>query len=628
MTLEEGRARTIRYVLVNEFLADLNCEPPDSIALIDAAPTKDHLSRVREIAQTLRAREPERYVVLADRMENELHLANAGVDAADFGRTDTFRFEERKLLQQAVELTASGSYDEAIDVVAGRTHSFWLDRDVSRQAQWEVCRLAAELGREVERVDAQLAKAPSGAEGWVAAYAGGWFEVDRLQRRLETWVARLDEDPEAERALGVVALAYDSLSKRMASGFTDALERAGWSVPSATTQTSIYPGVVQTGAGPVAYFLVDALRYEMGVDLQDKLQGSQELTVRPAVAMLPTITPVGMAALLPGASTDFCVTESKGKLAARVEQTLMPTITERLRFLRARVPDVVDMQLDKVLNTKNDRLRAAIGGASLVLVRSQEIDFAGELDTDTFSRHLMDTVIGNIARAARKLAAAGIVSFVVTADHGHLFALRREDDMRIESPGGDTGGLHRRCWIGRGGRTPPGTIRVTAAELGYDSDLEFVFPTGLGVFKAGGGLTYHHGGPSLQEMVVPVVTFRIPARDAAAAPRQAVTLEDVPAAVTNRAFSIRLTLAELAAEPVSLRVVLLSKGEQVGEAGMTVGAEFDRDTGLVALQPGTEATVGVMLTNEDCETVRVVVQDPNTDAVLGQSDEIPVRLGI
>ena len=52
------------------------------------------------------------------------------------------------------------------------------------------------------------------------------------------------------------------------------------------------------------------------------------------------------------------------------------------------------------------------------------------------------------------------------------------------------------------------------------------------------------------------------------------------------------------------------------------------DTGIVTMHPGTEASVGVMLTREDCETVRLVVQDPATDAVLGQSDLIPVRLGI
>ncbi len=86
--------------------------------------------------------------------------------------------------------------------------------------------------------------------------------------------------------------------------------------------------------------------------------------------------------------------------------------------------------------------------------------------------------------------------------------------MRIDAPGGDTVGLHRRCWIGRGGATPPGTIRVSAAELGYDSDLDFVFPTGLGVFKPV-VVAYHHGGISLQEMVVPVVDVPDPARERA-----------------------------------------------------------------------------------------------------------------
>ena len=57
----------------------------------------------------------------------------------------------------------------------------------------------------------------------------------------------------------------------------------------------------------------------------------------------------------------------------------------------------------------------------------------------------------------------------MSADHGHQFASRKEEDMRIEAPGGETVELHRRCWIGRGGATPPGTMRVSAAELGYDS---------------------------------------------------------------------------------------------------------------------------------------------------------------
>jgi hypothetical protein len=93
----------------------------------------------------------------------------------------------------------------------------------------------------------------------------------------------------------------------------------------------------------------------------------------------------------------------------------------------------------------------------------------------------MDTVIDNLARAIRKLAAAGIEHFVLTADHGHLFfPSDRDESMRIDAPGGNEIDLHRRCWIGHGGATPAGCVRVTASALGYDSDLDFVFPLGIG----------------------------------------------------------------------------------------------------------------------------------------------------
>ncbi|MGH8655711.1 MAG: hypothetical protein ACREYE_27625, partial [Gammaproteobacteria bacterium] len=51
----------------------------------------------------------------------------------------------------------------------------------------------------------------------------------------------------------------------------------------------------------------------------------------------------------------------------------------------------------------------------------------------------------------------------------------------------------------------------SAAALGYRSDLEFVFPNGCGVFKAGGDLAFHHGGTSLQEIILPVLTVRLKA---------------------------------------------------------------------------------------------------------------------
>ncbi|HRS17563.1 MAG TPA: PglZ domain-containing protein [Thermoanaerobaculaceae bacterium] len=631
-TAAEAREKTLRYVLIGEFRSDLSCDPPASVSMVPVPSSQEQIDRLRELAETLRKTHGEQYVVLADRVASDLNLEAAKLDAAHLGRIDTFRFEERRLLAYAGDLIATRRYDEAAHIVADRSRSFWVDREVGRQAQWEVCRLMAELGQEIERVRPSLAKIGSDPAKWVAAYTSedGWHQVDALQRRLETWAAKMDEEPETEKALSVIRREHEELLRRMAEGFVKALAGCGWTVTGALHQTRIYPDVVQTMGGRTAYFLVDALRFEMGVDLAQQLQGARDLTVRPAIAALPSITPVGMAALLPGASASLAVVNHKGKLAANVEGSVMPGLNERLKFLKAKVPDAVDVTLGKLLGTPPSKLGKLVGEASLVVVRSQEIDFMGEMDSDLLARQVMDTVIGNIARAVKKLAAAGIENFVITGDHGHQFSIRKDEDMRTDNPGGDTLDIHRRCWIGRGGSTPPGTVRVTGAELGYQTDLDFVFPTSLGVFKAAGGLCFHHGGASLQEIVVPVLSLRMPSRETRP-PRETVAeLRGVPDKITNRTFGIRVVVMPslFAPETVALRVVLVCGSEQVGQAGMVVGADFDRASGILRVKPGAEASIGLMLTRDDCAAIRVVVQDPATDAVLAQSEELPVKLGI
>jgi len=639
-TLEEARQRVGRYCLVNEFRADLACEPPPVLFGIPAPDSKGQEGRVRAVAERLRERHAAAYPRLADRTEVELGLGGAPLDGADLGSIDTFRFEERRLLGHCAGLIAEGRYEAAMEVVGGRGRSFWVDQEVSRQARWEACRLMAELGERVDAVGPALARMGRDPAAWVGAYTGegGWFEVDRLYRQLEARVAAMDDtlEGEVEQALQQVRRRYEALLQAMAVGFSEAFVGAGWAISGVLQQTEIYPKVTARQGGRTAYLLVDALRYEMGVELANLLQEGEEVAVRPAVAALPTITSVGMAALLPGASASFSVVEHKGGVAARVEESTMGEVAARMRFLKAQIPGVVEMTLDRLWKlTSPARLRKRIGEAPVVVIRSQEIDQLGESGADLTARQLMDTVVGNIARAVRKLAAAGIDHFVITADHGHQFALEKGEEMRTDPPGGQTVEIHRRCWIGRGGATPPGAVRVSGAELGYDTDLDFIFPPGLAVFRTHGGLSYHHGGISLQELLVPVVTLRMVAEIAPGDGVTHVTLSACPEVVTNRIFVVKLSVdADLVEEePVTVRVVLLSGGEQVGECGMASDGELDEATGCVRIARGTTATIGLTLLRDEvggkrCDSLSVVVQDPATDAILAQSKRLSVRLGI
>ena len=94
----------------------------------------------------LRTSFPDAYPAMADRVEAELGLRDAKLPAGALGSIDTFRFEERALLAHCGDLIAEKKFDQALEIISGREHSFWLDRDVGRKAQWEACRRMAELG--------------------------------------------------------------------------------------------------------------------------------------------------------------------------------------------------------------------------------------------------------------------------------------------------------------------------------------------------------------------------------------------------------------------------------------------------------------------------------------------------
>jgi hypothetical protein len=628
------RAIAIRYVLAGEFRSDLTGDPPASLEGVPSPRRAQDVAAVRDLARRLRLAFPTEYAENADRVEGELGLPAASIPPERLGAIDTFRFEERAVLGHGAALVAQGKFAEALVFVEQREQNFWLDHDVSRRAQWEACRLMAVLGSVAADVLAQVRGATGDAAELVNRYTApdGWLRLDQAQRRLETFVSKLDDDP-PDRALAAVRRGYEDACQAMAEGFTRALVQAGWVVPGALHQTSVYADIVARQPTPVAYFLVDSMRFEMGAELAGRLPKAAEVRIRPAVAALPSITPVGMAALQPGASRSFDIVANGAKLGARIDGTFLPDLAGRRKFAAAHIPNLADLTLGDVLTWSKTKLAAQIAGALIVIVRSQEIDLAGEGGFAHEARHAMDSVIDDLVRGVRRLAEVGVEQAVLTADHGHLFMHDDLDEsMRIDAPGGTTVKLERRCWIGHGGATPPGCVRVSGPDLGYASDLEFVFPRGAGVFKAGGDLAYHHGGLSLQEMIIPVVTVRSAPMGQIAAAAEPVSVANLPYRITNRIFSVTMELGgknlALFSTPTSVQPLLLSGARQVGSVGMAMDAEFNAGEGTVTLQPGNSATVAFLLSDDTAETIRIVVRDPATDRELYRSPEIPVQLGV
>ena len=116
--------------------------------------------------------------------------------------------------------------------------------------------------------------------------------------------------------------------------------------------------------GPVAYLWVDALRYEIGSELAEALKGvaeSVELTA--AMVSIPTITPVGMTNLCPGADAGLSIELTPNeRLVVKIGDAEIRGVPDRENLLRAAHGEVVNLGLtqlfdqgEKELAKKSDR---------------------------------------------------------------------------------------------------------------------------------------------------------------------------------------------------------------------------------------------------------------------------------
>lgn len=86
------------------------------------------------------------------------------------------------------------------------------------------------------------------------------------------------------------------------------------------------------GDGKVAYVWVDALRFEMARELCRSLKDDFELEIQPAIGTIPTITEIGMAALLPKANESSKVVAVGGVENATGEVKLKAAEDDNKRF--------------------------------------------------------------------------------------------------------------------------------------------------------------------------------------------------------------------------------------------------------------------------------------------------------
>lgn len=593
-------------------------------------PASEQVKRILAILDTWRRDERRRnsYAKAATVVEGDLDLANVLSWHAGFASTDSVPAVEAVALGEAVRLLARRDFNGAQQLAAARlAASIWVRTPLEHPLQgaevwgprWRVVESVADLHV------AMLQNKPQ--DGSVArqlrSYAESGWRVDRAHRRMELALTELHTAGELEGPIGEARAVYESWLDELLGRFTTTVASEGLDVKGVMRQVEIHPRLVSKSNGLTAYMWVDALRFEIGNELADALQRvCAKVEISHTVASIPTITPIGMASLCPGADVGLGIElDARRRMIVKVGDKEIKSVDDRRNLLRAAHGELVDLLLSDVVGRGEKELGKMISGAALVLVRSQEMDVAGESGMLALTWTGLDEIKDQIVHAVARLGQAGVSRFVIAADHGFVVLSRAlRTDRVVEAPAGGTGDLHRRSWVGRGAATTPSTLRLALGEAGVTSDLDLIVPRTLAVFAKPGTRQFFHGGLSPQELVVPVIVAET---ERSVAPKgRRVTVAVAGSRLTTGAFSVTISFEpDLFTSELEVRVVARRLSDKSKVARLVAGEGYDVAAGTARLSADQHNVLTFQLTANLSrgEEVEVAVLDARTDRELGST---------
>jgi len=644
--LPEIRKILRRYLLVNEFLSEIGTEAiPEQMRRLPCASRLPAVDLIKQICRIWRNRIDlkDSYPNAAIDVEKEIGLEDISILNGRLLRNETFPAIEISWLKESAQKLVEGEVLAAQDIINARMDLFWAKERPNFQIEWKVLEAASRVLNKACNIIKSLKKQKPRLEELIKAYTTHtepWMLVDRYYRLMENRYAGLElmesTEEELEKAVSIARRRYTEALQEINSAYSVAVLKAGFQSQEFGQQLTVFKDIVKPlveKGEKVAYFLVDALRYEMAAGILENLNEDYEGNIEPRLGQLPGITTIGMAALLPGAENGLTIKEKASGIGIFVGEADVSTKQARIDWLKEKAAvGVASFSLSEVLKLTPKR-KKEIGQADFIVVTSREIDLMGEQGGgEEEARLYMDDIPDKISRSIRSLVRTGVKWFLIVADHGFQMVDVLDPGMMMEGPGGSTLEIHPRVWIGRGGSEGEGFIRTKASELGLNGELEFAFPKGLGVFKVRGGAgTYFHGGLSPQEHIIPVLSVKAKGKTADSRSVLGVRISMNKNKITNRIFTVTLELTGTGLFPEEekrVRVEVISGKEEIGKA-VAAGYDYDEKRNEIVVRQGQPNVVTIMLQRTTVPArLTLQVVDVDRQIVLDSIKDVPVELTI
>lgn len=357
------------------------------------------------------------------------------------------------------------------------------------------------------------------------------YLIDQLYRKFYEAYDKTEETDEYRSLAEHVENIYNGeYLSRLSERWSDSIANTNWRSGSIPMQLDFYKDNLEPlddKRDRVFVIISDAMRYEVAVDLADKLRVSgADVSVEPMIGVVPSYTQLGMAALLPHKDL---------KLDISTMQVLSDSIStagtvNRDKILKAANENNMAITYKDLRSHKKSEWKSLFSGKKYVYIYHDTIDNAGEHnESQVFEAcgQAMDEIERLISDLHTTFSGTSVY---VTADHGFLY--RRSDIVRFQDNDMDAKKKDRFAISEQAGDAAD----VLSFKLNYldEGDERFVnVPRGDMVYgKKGATGNYLHGGAMPQEVIVPKLSFKS-TRNTNDLPKVKVLYNGISTKITN-----------------------------------------------------------------------------------------------
>lgn len=405
---------------------------------------------------------------------------------------------------------------------------------------WNTIRSALELYRHCVEARIELDQSPpKNIDEFNVAYTKelGWWNIDKLHLELSR---STDGITESIFSLFVKPASNEYFKWITISNFrfsNAASKIVKWECSTAFNQSYFWNSVVGSSEPGTAVFFIDALRFDLCKILQkDLLRKGYEVNLQNMLSSLPSVTEIGMSAMLPDAENNLSVNVQDSKMLVSLRENRITGKNDRTKWLGATLgQELKILDLSEINKADQQSLKNMIKQHKRIVVMDREIDRSGTF-LSGISIDLFSKLVSSLSECITRLHEAEVERIIITTDHGFLLMPQghKFESILVTNVPKDSE-KNRRYIIGR----PPniqGFVRFSLKALDIVGEGDAIFPYGITTVAIQGETgQFIHGGLSLQENSLGVLIS-----SSKKVPRKVQVKASIPNMITSAIFIIEL----------------------------------------------------------------------------------------